>query len=328
MAVAATSRSYIGSNAGYGAGVAAAAGDAELDGLCRKDLECSICLELLLQPQRLPCSHAFCRSCLAAAVRRDRHCALCRAAIPEDFNPALAPVHKPLEDILVRACTVEYTQRLEEVARAASQLVRLHIGNKYDLLGFKPRITHRWTVHVELAVQEEAALPAGTQLPDLIKHVRFGLLPACRLVSCGSQPVADEERDKPAPSFVEVRHPPFEVTCTSWCSCTVPVVVSWQDWVGQPPLRLDHVLNFQCGGGSWDYGVDLRAALTGGCFQLAEQDGIDVQVLDVTTDNVVGRGGRLQMPWPLKGKMWDQVRKHLPGPRGFVQRSRSHQGSR
>merc|ERR1712187_513025 len=55
----------------------------------------------------------------------------------------------------------------------------------------------------------------------------------------------------------------FKVTAITPVACTIPIIITWQDWVNQPPLRLEHTLDFNRDGGCWDYGVDLRAALTG-----------------------------------------------------------------
>lgn len=233
-------------------------------------LECSICLELLCEPIKLPCSHVFCRRCLAGFVRVNRHCALCRASIPETFDPLVAPMHRPLEQVLMRQCTVEYMQRMEDVALEAAHLVRLRIGNKYEFLGFHCRHRHSWTLKVELEAQPEACLPQGAMLPDIIKHVRFALAPACRVLSCGSYALSEAEKLEQTSRPVEVMAAPFEVSATSPVSCTVPIVITWQDWVGQPPLQLEHALDFCRDGGCWDYALDLHSALA--------SDGCDLNV--------------------------------------------------
>jgi len=212
---------------------------------------------------QLPCSHVFCRKCLRGLVQQNRHCALCRASIPEDFDPIVAPLHQGLEQVLMRQCTMEYMQRMEDVALEAAHLVRLRIGNEYRFLGFHGAQKHQWTLKVELEPQPEACLPRGASLPDLIKHVRFGLLPACRVISCGSRAASETERLEKPPSFVEASDGLFQVTATSPLSCAVPIVITWQDWINQPPLQLEHVLDFFKDGGRWDYAVDLHAALAG-----------------------------------------------------------------
>ena len=55
-----------------------------------RDLECSICLELLLDPVAPGlCGHVFCSGCIAGALRlaRDRRCPLCRAKLPPGAAP-------------------------------------------------------------------------------------------------------------------------------------------------------------------------------------------------------------------------------------------------
>lgn len=225
--------------------------------------ECSVCLELLCEPMQLPCLHVFCRKCLAGVVRQSRHCPLCRASISENFDPIAAPLHQPLEKILMRQCTVEYMQRMEDIALEVAHLVRLNISNEYEFLGFQSRPRHSWTVKIEVEPQPEACMPLGAALPDLIKHVRFALPPACRVLRCGSHVASETERLEKPPRYVEVSDGPFEVMATSPMSCTIPIVIFWHDWVRQPPLRLEHALDFCRNGGCWDYAVDLHAALTG-----------------------------------------------------------------
>jgi len=227
---------------------------------CQEDFECSICLELLCEPLLLPCGHVFCRRCLTGSLKSDnQRCALCRSSIPEGFDAVRAPSHKPLQQKIMRHCTVEYEQRLEDVALEAARLVRLRIGNKYNLVSLYPRPKHEWSVEVDLEVQPDACLPADAAMPDIIKHVGFELPAACRVVSAGS---ADSPAGQQESRCVQVVSAPFQVTATSPMSCTIPIVITWQDWIGQPPLRLEHDLNFQRGGGCWDYGVDLHAAFT------------------------------------------------------------------
>ena len=55
------------------------------------ELECSICLQICVQPVQLPCTHVFCYLCMKGIAQRNRKCALCRVDIPQDFmqNPKL-----------------------------------------------------------------------------------------------------------------------------------------------------------------------------------------------------------------------------------------------
>jgi len=144
---------------------------------------------------------------------------------------------------------------MDELAFEAARLVRLKISNTYEFLGFGMRNKHLWSLSVELESQPEACLPHGLELPKIIKHVRFGMLPAFTVLSPGLQ-----TSEKP-PRYVEVADGPFEVTATSPLSCAIPIVITWMDSLGQPPLRLEHQLDFNRDGGNWDYAVDLSEAL-------------------------------------------------------------------
>lgn len=219
-------------------------------------LECSICLELLCQPLALPCGHAYCRRCLAAAFRTERRCPLCRREAPDYLDPAAMAVDATLERVLRRTCTVEYAERLEEVMSAAARLVRLRLSNDMELISIIPRPTFRWTLCVSLERDPEgaAALPPDALLPNVVKTVRFGLPKSCKLLKSGD---VDYGGVVPATQYFYVSEAPFEVTATSWMSFSVPIVVIWQDYLGQPPLRLDHELDFHAEGGCWSYAVDL-----------------------------------------------------------------------
>lgn len=240
-----------------GAGSSAAALP-EAPGAGEHPLECAICLELLCLPLLLPCEHAFCRKCLAAAFQAaGRRCPLCRRDAPEHFDPGLAAVDQGLESLLRRTHTVEYADRLEEIAAVSARLVRLRVANDVALVSAIPRVVWKWTLSVCLERDPEtaAALPPDALLPEVVKTVRFGLPKTCRILKCGSQ---EMDSVQPATPYIDVSDGPFEVTATSWFSSTVPIVVIWKDYVRQPPLRLDHDLDFHIEGRTWSYGVDLN----------------------------------------------------------------------
>lgn len=154
---------------------------------------------------------------------------------------------------------MEYENRLEEIAAVAASLVRLRLANEVELATAIPRVTFRWTLSVSLERDPETAgaLPPDALLPEVIKTVRFGLPKTCRLLKCGTR-----EMDRVAPDtpYIDVDAAPFEVTATSWFPFTVPIVVIWKDYACQPPLRLDHDLDFHAEGSSWSYNVDLKEA--------------------------------------------------------------------
>jgi len=79
------------------------------------DHECAVCLEIFCQPLRLPCEHAFCRSCLMRT--KHRRCPLCRAEHPASFDPFSAAVDTAIQQQLERQRPQElYDERLQEAA--------------------------------------------------------------------------------------------------------------------------------------------------------------------------------------------------------------------
>lgn len=222
--------------------------------------ECAICLELLCEPLQLPCTHCFCRRCLEAACHHTNSCPLCRTDFPDAFNASTASVHKPLEMILIRAATVEYHARLDEVTRAAAGLVQLRVSNTLEAICCYPHFSVRWTVHVDLERDQQAVDLASARLPDLISAVRFGLKPAWTLVSCGVRHACEGEQ---TPAYAEASAAPYQLTAVSVAAFKVPIVIIWKDWLGQPPLRLEHQLDFSCDGAPWSYGVELGDAFAG-----------------------------------------------------------------
>lgn len=87
------------------------------------DLECMVCLGLLVEAVTTPCGHSFCRLCLVRALQRQHKCPACRAVCvisAEDHPEALALSR------LARKCFPQlYLQRVEETQqeREAMQLL-------------------------------------------------------------------------------------------------------------------------------------------------------------------------------------------------------------
>ncbi|KAG0558872.1 hypothetical protein KC19_10G060700 [Ceratodon purpureus] len=54
----------------------------------KKELECGVCLEMLVQPTTTVCGHTFCKICLKTSFKIKRFCPICKAPVPlpkEDF---------------------------------------------------------------------------------------------------------------------------------------------------------------------------------------------------------------------------------------------------
>lgn len=208
----------------------------------------------------------------------------------------------------MRCCTVEYLQRLEDIAAAAAGLIQLRIGNTVECLGYnyqsgRGRMTFQWKIQVDLEPQEVNKSLTDASLPDIVEKVRFGLKPACKLVSYGSIAVSKVEREMPAPAYAEIRNPPFEITATSWIPFTIPIVIIWKDWVKQPPLRLEHHLDFNLDGGFWSYGVEIAEH-----FRPSH---------DNATNGSTVTSGRGSSTGPLEGNrtVWSKAKALMPRAR-------------
>lgn len=215
-------------------------------------LQCAICIDLLCHPVSLSCSHTFCRKCLVDAFTDHTEsfaCPLCRHPVAAGFDPATAPICRPVLQVLERHCTVLYEQRLVELAAAAARTVHLRLGNRYETTG-NWKCPHRWTVFVDLEELDEQ--PCPWRLPDIIDHVRFGLVPACKVAA--SSPCIRSEPDSCQWDAFDV---PFEVTGESWGLFTVHVEIIWKEWLDMLPVQLEHFICNQSESRSWTYGVDL-----------------------------------------------------------------------
>lgn len=146
-----------------------------------ENFECAICLDLLCEPVRLPCSHVFCRRCLVAAVSERRKCPMCRAELAVAFDVANAPVDQALREQIVSDHAAEYANKCHGLicdgdAGSFAAAPRVRIGNRCEhipsLAGTLDRTGRRtkqkrWTLFVEF---EDTLL-------SRIANVRFKLAP-------------------------------------------------------------------------------------------------------------------------------------------------------
>ena len=54
--------------------------------LSREDLECPICLDLLLHPVKTNCNHYFCKQCLEFHIQAEYKCPICGQPFPDNFK--------------------------------------------------------------------------------------------------------------------------------------------------------------------------------------------------------------------------------------------------
>eukprot|EP00929_Paragymnodinium_shiwhaense_P057822 TRINITY_DN28963_c0_g1_i2.p1 TRINITY_DN28963_c0_g1~~TRINITY_DN28963_c0_g1_i2.p1 ORF type:complete len:444 (+),score=66.40 TRINITY_DN28963_c0_g1_i2:71-1402(+) len=195
------------------------------------ELECAVCLDMLCEPIRLPCGHAFCRSCIASALMRARRaCPLCRAQLPSQFAARSAALDRSLEKQLKYMFPDSYRAKLEQTRELQMQQAlkrpnpaksRVRFGNRHELdvmprsaTQLKQRL-HRWTLFVELE-----------KIPDfLVASAHFKLRPHLK-----------EDSEK--------RILPFELTRVSSRPFAVEITLTWKAELRRPPLVVVHMLSF------------------------------------------------------------------------------------
>lgn len=215
--------------------------------------ECAICFELLLDPLRLPCRHAFCRGCLVGAFRRSRHtaagpelrCPLCRAQLPAGFDPTVVVGEPGLVRILRQAFPQDYARREAQQADVASTRLQLRIGNRHEIVANPQRTkngkhlnSHCWTMFVE---QGDGPSSGLGEWAKAIESVKFKITPYF-------------------PSDPVLRKPPFTATRNGWGYFDVQVTVTFKAELQTEPLDVEHELCFD-EGGAWElHEVELKRA--------------------------------------------------------------------
>jgi pSer/pThr/pTyr-binding forkhead associated (FHA) protein len=98
-----------------------------VDARCEGDLNCSICLDLLLEPYSLQCKHSFCCDCLMAwfkqALRSRVHitCPLCRST-----KVVASPYNRFDEPIRALSASLSAEERSGRALRSARFTMELH----------------------------------------------------------------------------------------------------------------------------------------------------------------------------------------------------------
>eukprot|EP00930_Biecheleria_cincta_P056928 TRINITY_DN42947_c0_g1_i1.p1 TRINITY_DN42947_c0_g1~~TRINITY_DN42947_c0_g1_i1.p1 ORF type:complete len:397 (-),score=22.92 TRINITY_DN42947_c0_g1_i1:70-1182(-) len=227
------------------------------EALVDDSFSCAICLEILCEPLLLPCSHAFCRSCLICHTARGNHCPLCRQQVPDTFNAKTAEIHTELEEQAKRLWPAEYARRLEE---RSARVLYLRIGNRFKVLCTKPCAAYRWTVFVELeASLSHAHEICGKSIGDLVDRITFASVPNHRVFRIGSREVSDQEA---LGSQFHVNSAPFQLTATGWhTTASVIITIVWQAWLNQQPTHIEHTPEFtgdEMTDKGWLYAVHLE----------------------------------------------------------------------
>ncbi|CRH00101.1 conserved Plasmodium protein, unknown function [Plasmodium relictum] len=74
------------------------------------EVECAICMKLLIVPVTIPCGHNFCRDCLEKAKEYKNSCPLCRSNMGDKKN-----INILLGELIKERYPITYAKRLEEI---------------------------------------------------------------------------------------------------------------------------------------------------------------------------------------------------------------------
>ncbi|CRG96281.1 RING zinc finger protein, putative [Plasmodium gallinaceum] len=74
------------------------------------EVECSICMKLLIVPVTIPCGHNFCRDCLEKVKEYKNSCPLCRSNMGDKKN-----INILLGELIKEKYPITYAKRLEEI---------------------------------------------------------------------------------------------------------------------------------------------------------------------------------------------------------------------
>lgn len=79
----------------------------------KEQFECALCLEFLVEPLLLSCSHTMCEECIVNLFATNEECPMCRALVCAAPVPAL-PVKSAMEQLLPPSDLAAYRERVKE----------------------------------------------------------------------------------------------------------------------------------------------------------------------------------------------------------------------
>ena len=138
--------------------------------------DCCVCMQIMVEPARLPCNHLFCIQCLNKYFESKFECPMCRAAVPVQFEPE---IDEQLQSKIKADHLKEYSARRKDLSdkkllAGDMESIIITFGNKHELCpaaGYHEN-THKWTMLVRLNTKKDnKPLPAN----KFFEKVRYGL---------------------------------------------------------------------------------------------------------------------------------------------------------
>ncbi|SCO67332.1 RING zinc finger protein, putative [Plasmodium vivax] len=93
------------------------------------ELECAICMKLLIIPVTIPCGHNFCRDCLEKAKEYKNACPLCRSNMGDKKN-----INILLADLIKEKYPLTYAKRVEEMEMIKREKEKKILKERFDAI--------------------------------------------------------------------------------------------------------------------------------------------------------------------------------------------------
>ncbi|XP_053574671.1 LON peptidase N-terminal domain and RING finger protein 1 isoform X2 [Bombina bombina] len=89
------------------------------------DIECSLCIRMLLEPVTTPCGHTFCRECLERCMDHQPYCPLCKQSLREYLRAGYYPITAVVEEIMSAIFPSEMAERKQTHVSEIAELSNL-----------------------------------------------------------------------------------------------------------------------------------------------------------------------------------------------------------
>ncbi|WP_288985194.1 RING-HC finger protein, partial [uncultured Flavobacterium sp.] len=89
----------------------------KIDEVEENDMKCPLCMEFMIKPISLPCTHNFCTYCLETSLIYNPSCPLCRKEVNESLNNIISEknINKALQEKIATSCDSEMLKNREEM---------------------------------------------------------------------------------------------------------------------------------------------------------------------------------------------------------------------
>lgn len=189
-----------------------------------EDMECGICLALMVEPVKLPCGHYFCLLCIEKIQIYNPMTTACPFCKQEAKNFAMVIDTTKQEEIKMQNEEI-YNSRLADIREIRFQnnkafKLTLVYGNKYRNQTYPNNVlVHFWCCYVKFANQ-------GEDISKYIDKVTF---------------VLHETFKDP---IHEVTKAPFQVAGRGWGYFNIPITIEWNPKLKMEKTKFDYMLAF------------------------------------------------------------------------------------